>query len=61
VQHLSHPTVELQNWPDEQRSSRVVFITRGIAEKQVRDLIEAVWGLSTVVPAKAGTHAPQQN
>jgi G3E family GTPase len=61
VQHLSHPTVELQKWPDEQRSSRVVFITRGIAEKQVRDLIEAVWGLSTVVPAKAGTHAPQQN
>jgi G3E family GTPase len=45
VQHLTHPPVELQNWPDEDRSSRVVFITRGIGEKQVRDLIEAVWTL----------------
>ena len=58
VQHLTHPPVELQSWPDQERASRVVFITRGITEKQVRDLIEAVWGLSSVVPAKAGTHTP---
>jgi G3E family GTPase len=47
VQHLKHPPVELQNWPDADRTSRVVFITRGITEKQVRDLIEAVWALSS--------------
>jgi G3E family GTPase len=45
VQHLTHPPVELQNWPDGDRTSRVVFITRGIAEKQVRAVIEAVWAL----------------
>jgi G3E family GTPase len=42
VQHLAHPPVELDAWPDESRHSRVVFITRNIAEKQVRDLFEAV-------------------
>ena len=28
VQHLAHPPVELQSWPDQNRDSRVVFITR---------------------------------
>jgi len=46
VQHLTHPPIELQKWPDGERASRVVFITRGIAEKQVRDLIEAVRALA---------------
>jgi G3E family GTPase len=45
VQHLTHPPVELQNWPDADRASRVVFITRGITEKQVWDLVESVRGL----------------
>ena len=45
VQHLAHPPVELAAWPDESRESRVVFITRGIAEKQVRELFAAVRGL----------------
>ena len=42
VQHLAHPPVELAAWPGENRESRVVFITRGIAERQVRNLFEAV-------------------
>ena len=45
VQHLAHPPVELARWPDGNRASRVVFITKGIAERQVRDLIKAVSGL----------------
>ena len=45
VQHLAPPPVELENWPDGNRQSRVVFITRGISEKQVRALFEAVRGL----------------
>jgi G3E family GTPase len=45
VQHLAHPPVELQAWPDNDRTSRVVFITRGITEQQVRDLMKAVWAL----------------
>jgi hypothetical protein len=42
LQHLAHPPVELTQWPDENRQSRVVFITRNITERQVRDLFEAV-------------------
>ncbi len=45
VQHLAHPPVELEAWPDEERRSRVVFITRNIAEARVRDLFEAVRAL----------------
>jgi G3E family GTPase len=42
VQHLVHPPVELQSWPDQNRNSRIVFITRNIAESQVRDLFTSV-------------------
>jgi G3E family GTPase len=42
VQHLAHPPVELQNWPDANRVSRVVFITRGVPEQSVRDLFAVV-------------------
>ena len=46
VQHLSHPPVELEAWPDENRSTRVVFITRNMRERQVRDLFAAVQALA---------------
>jgi G3E family GTPase len=46
VQHLAHPPMELQtwpeSWPDQNRDSRVVFITRNIQEAQIRDLFAAV-------------------
>ena len=41
VQHLIHPPVELAAWPDQDHSSRVVFITRGVSERQVEDLFKA--------------------
>jgi G3E family GTPase len=46
VQHLAHPPVELAAWPDDDHVSRVVFITRHIAEAQVRELFAAVRGLA---------------
>jgi G3E family GTPase len=46
VQHLAPPPVELETWPDGERSSRVVFITRGIKEAQVRALFDAVGALA---------------
>ena len=46
VQHLAHPPVELETWPDANRKSRVVFITRDIAERDVRDLFAAVAALT---------------
>ena len=45
VQHLAHPPVELQRWPDDSRQSRVVFITRNISEQQVRGLLDAMRNL----------------
>jgi G3E family GTPase len=45
VQHLAHPPVELAQWPDYNRASRVVFITKGISEQQVKDLFAAVRAL----------------
>lgn len=46
VQHLAHPPVELRAWPDGNKQSRVVFITRGVSERQVRDLFAAVGALA---------------
>jgi G3E family GTPase len=38
VQHLAHPPVELDRWPDGERMSRIVFIARNLSEKAVRNL-----------------------
>ena len=46
VQHLAHPPVELAAWPDRDRTSRLVFITRNISEGQVRDLLASVRALA---------------
>ncbi|MCC6778308.1 MAG: GTP-binding protein [Hyphomicrobiales bacterium] len=54
VQHLAHPPVELAAWPDPDHKTRLVFITRDIAEADIRRLFEAVRALA--VPAE--THRP---
>jgi hypothetical protein len=46
VQHLAHPPVELQSWPDGNRASRIVFITRNIAQSDVQALFGAVQALT---------------
>jgi G3E family GTPase len=50
VQHLAHPPVELESWPDPSRPSRVVFITRNVPERQVHDLFAAVRALANPPP-----------
>jgi G3E family GTPase len=42
VQHLFHPPVALPQWPGADRSSRLVFITRGIPREVVASLFHAV-------------------
>jgi G3E family GTPase len=42
VHHVFHPPVALAKWPDDDRRSRIVFITRGIA----RDEVLALWQAS---------------
>jgi G3E family GTPase len=50
VQHLAHPPVELEAWPASSshadRTSRIVFITRGIAERDVKALFAIVAALA---------------
>jgi G3E family GTPase len=41
VQHLAHPPVELDRWPDDARGSRLVFIARNLGEAAVRELFAA--------------------
>jgi G3E family GTPase len=53
VQHLAHPPVELDVWPDANRNSRIVFITRTIAEREVADLFAAVQALAHHEPLQA--------
>jgi G3E family GTPase len=42
VQHLFHPPIPLERWPDSDRASRLVFITRGISRETVISLFDAV-------------------
>jgi G3E family GTPase len=46
VQHLAHPPTELVAWPEGERGSRLVFITRNIAQEQVLTLLAAVRALA---------------
>jgi G3E family GTPase len=52
VQHLIHPPDHLPEWPDDDHSSRIVFIVRGLS----RDLIERSFAAfaSLVARAEAG-------
>jgi G3E family GTPase len=46
VQHVAHPPVELEDWPDEDRRSRLVFVTRGIRHNAVARLFASVAALA---------------
>lgn len=46
VQHLFHPPVELAAWPSADRSTRIVFITRGIPREMVANLFSAVGAIA---------------
>ncbi len=47
LQHLALPPVELQSWPDDNRQSRLVFVTRNVEETAVRKMFDAVRAIST--------------
>jgi len=42
VQHLLHPPVRMARWPDEDQTTRVVFITRDIPESALKGSFEAM-------------------
>ena len=47
VQHLFHPPLELAAWPSADRTTRLVFITRGIPRQVVADLFTAIGAIGT--------------
>lgn len=49
VQHVVHPPMHLTHWPDADRSSRIVFITRDIDEAAIRSSLRRF--LAAVGPA----------
>ncbi len=46
VQHIFHPTARLDRWPDDDHRTRLVFITRDLPERVVRELFEAFLGIA---------------
>ena len=44
VQHVFHPTARLVRWPDDDHRTQLVFITRDLPERTVRELFEAFIG-----------------
>ncbi|AXK81795.1 GTP-binding protein [Pseudolabrys taiwanensis] len=48
VQHVFHPPARLERWPDDDHRTRLVFITRDLPERTVRDLFNAFMGVPGV-------------
>jgi len=44
VQHLMHPAVRLERWPDGDRSTRMVFIVRDAEPRAITELFNALLG-----------------
>ena len=42
VQHLFHPVQWLESWPDEDRRTRIVFITRDIPKASIEGFLDAL-------------------
>ena len=54
VQRLFHPPTELADWPDGDRRSRIVFITRGLSREFVLEVLDT---LRARAPVHADDHA----
>ena len=52
VQHLFHPPKNLPAWPDDDRRSRIVFITRDLPPKLIDALMEVMMEDSATKPAE---------
>ena len=50
VQHIAHRPVELEDWPDGDRRSRLVFITRNLGREPVQQLFAAAAAVADSEP-----------
>ena len=55
VQHLVHPPRHMDAWPDAERRSRLVFITRGLDASMIRRSLGAF--MLAAEPARANQSA----
>ena len=53
VQHTAHPPVELEDWPDPDHRSRLVFITRGLSRALVAQLFAAIGAVAAPAEGEA--------
>ena len=59
VQHVLHPVAQLERWPDEDRRTRLVFITRDLEEAFVKRMFDAFVG--TLAPDTPDQSAMMDN
>jgi G3E family GTPase len=52
VQHVVHPMLWLDQWPSEDRRTRLVFITRNLSKQAVGQLFEAFQGIDAGIITK---------
>jgi hypothetical protein len=45
VQHVFHPPARLPGWPDADRRTRLVFITRDLNPAKIQELFDAFLGV----------------
>jgi len=48
VQHVFHPPASLPAWPDDDRRTRLVFITCDLDPREIRDLFDAFLGTASI-------------
>src|SRR3546814_12938004 len=60
VQHVFHPPVRLEAWPNDDRSSKIVFIVRDLKPEMFEHTLKAFNEDSAAPPAPASAIAPAQ-
>ena len=45
VQHIFHPVHWLEKWPDDDKQTKLVFITRNVKKEQIEGFFNALMGL----------------
>ena len=50
VQHIVHPPVHLDRWPDVDRRSRIIFIVQGLSRQRIEASLSAFNALANPVP-----------
>jgi G3E family GTPase len=59
VQHVMHPPAVLERWPDDDHSTRMVFIVRDIDQRSITGLFDALLG--RIAPDRADRAAIEDN